>query len=71
MHEIARALQEEDGAERYRRGARGPIDPRWESEVENGKREQEEGGGHRQMEDVLGAIAQRDPGNKGQRHTQQ
>jgi hypothetical protein len=32
---------------------------------------QEEGGCHRQVKDVLGAIAQRDPGDERQRNTKQ
>ena len=71
MHEIARALQEEDGGERSRRSTRGQIDPRWESEVEYSEREQEEARAQRHVDDVFGAIAQRDPSNEGQRHTQQ
>ena len=71
MQEIARALQEKDGGERSRRGARGQIDPRWQSEVEYGEREHEERGGHRKVQDVLGAAAKRDPSDKRQRRTKQ
>jgi hypothetical protein len=45
------------------------ADPRWESEVEYGEREQEEAGAQRQVDDVFGTIAKRDPSNKGQRHS--
>jgi hypothetical protein len=47
MHEIARTLQEEDGDEYTRSGARDQIDPRWESELEHCEREQESAGGQR------------------------
>jgi hypothetical protein len=71
MHEVTRALQEEDGGERSRRGARGQIDPRRESEIEDGERQQKEARAQRQVDDVFGAIAERDRSDESQRHTQQ